>query len=66
MQFDYILWLLFWGSTFANIHFENWKNYSLIKEKKQNQVKKAHCKANYNLTLFHQEIKTKFSQKCKW
>ena len=58
------------GSTPAYIHFENCencKNYELIKEKKQNQLKYAYCKGcdQTKLTLFSQEVEKKLSQKCK-
>ena len=47
----------------STVHCENCKNYWLIKENKQ-QVNKPECKGSKK-TLFQQEIKTKFSQKCK-
>ena len=53
------------GKYNSKIDCDDCRNYWLIKENKQNQVKEAHCKDNDKLTLFDQEIKTKFSQKCK-
>ena len=52
------------GNYNSLIDCDDCRNYWLIKENKQNQVK-AHCKANNTLTLFDQKIKTKLSQKCK-
>ena len=48
----------------SKIDCDDCKNYWLIRENKQNQVKNAHCKADDTLTLFDQETKTKLSQKC--
>ena len=57
--------LIYFNSIRSKIDCDDCRNYWLIKENKQNQVTKAHCKANDNLTLFGQETKTKLSQKCK-
>ena len=53
------------GTYNSKIDCDDCKNYWLIKENKQTQVKEAHCKANDTLTLFDQEIKTKKKKKCK-
>lgn len=41
------------------------RNYWLIKENKEKQVTYANCKGENRKTLFHSDIKTKLSQKCK-
>ena len=56
---------IFWDEFDFLIDCDDCRNYWLIKENKQNQVKYAHCIANNTLTLFDQETKTKLSQKCK-
>ena len=53
------------GTWNSKINCDDCRNYWLIKENYQNQVKEAHCKANDRLTLFDEETKTKLSQKCK-
>ena len=50
---------------YSKIDCDDCRNYWLIKENKENQVKEAHCKDNVTLALFDEETKTKLSQKCK-
>ena len=41
------------------------RNYWLIRDNKQDQIKNAFCKGLNQKTLFHQEIQLRLSQKCK-
>lgn len=53
---------LFGDST---IDCDDCKNYWLVKQGKEKQVKFAHCKSNLQKTLFDDDIQTKLRQKCK-
>ena len=53
------------GAYNSKIDCDDCRNYWLIKENKENQVKYADCIANNTLTLFDEETKTKLSKKCK-
>ena len=52
------------GNILAEIDCDDCKNYWLVKEGKEKQVKNAKCKGEKK-NLFDDEIKTKLNQKCK-
>lgn len=49
----------------SKLDCDDCKNFWLIKEGKEKQVKNAYCISEDKKTLFDKEIKDKLSQKCK-
>lgn len=54
-----------YDSSQSKIDCNDCRNFWLVKEEKENQIQNAFCKNYYNMTLFDEEITTKFSQLCK-